>query len=225
MRKEYGRKKKEAVVVEDKPDRKLIPILTDSGRIALHDEATGDFVTYSDNAAIKYEPFDPLKAEAVVECLGRGVPLPESLKTVGVSLSSFMRWESTRTEFKAMLNSARINRSMWMHEKFYTEDMSSMDLMTKDIHMRDSDGLKNLNSALKALEKKQKIINRFQEKDAPTRFGDRVSLTEKHAEVALKINMELPEQFKKMVDKGFKAKLDEDGEFITEGIEKNDLVE
>lgn len=200
-------------------NRKLIPVVQDDGRVAMHDEDTGEFINYQELMQVKYQPYDPVKAEVLLSRMSEGIPFKRALEDACISYPSFLKWQRSISDFRSIINTARQNRSMHMHEAFYDHDMRAVQSLTANYEDQSVGRVEWVDKQLKNIERKQKILKGFQEVDAPSRFGKLAVTQEAHSEVAIKIDMSVPDELKKIVDAGYRARLNEEGEFEVKGIE------
>lgn len=213
------------VVPKKETKRKLFPVTQESGRVALHDEATGEFVSYQDTNYVKYQPYDPLKAETMVQYMSKGCTLTESMELSGLSYVSYLKWLKTSEDFKALINTARANRSMMMHEDFYANDLQTVRKMTKNYDKMTTKDVIVAKSKMALMKDKQTMLQKFQEVDAPMRFGKKaVVTTESHSDLAIKVGINIPDEVKQLIDKSFRPKLTPEGEFEIEGVKRHELV-
>lgn len=209
---------------ENRKGNDLVSVLTDDNRIALYDEKTGVFVRYADQKVTPYSPYNMEKANSFIEHMAAGIPLKRSLKEAGVSYTSYLHWMRKEESFRGMVNTARENRSLLMHEDFYEKDMASLGRLTSDIESLTEDEINTISKRLGLVKQKQKILKEFQEVDAPNRFGKSVTTKEAHSQVALKIDIDIPDGIKRLVDDRFRPSLNEEGEFEVKGVGLHELA-
>ena len=218
------RKALKTPVIPDKAKRELVPVMEDRG-IALYDAHSGEYVGQQDDLPRKYQPYDPEKADALGVLLGSGRPLMNSLAELGMNYSTYLRWLKTSEDFRSLINTSRTNRSMLIHDSFFENDINWLNENVKNYDDLSPSDVVELSGKMGLMSRKQKILKNFQEADSPNRFGKSVVTDEKHADVAIRVDMNLPDGLKRLVDHSFRPRLSEDGEFEIRGLPKDNELD
>ena len=207
-------------------DRELVSAVDPkTQRPALYDASTGEFVRYADTPAKIYEPYNQDKADAFLGFVAEGYSINQSLEYAKLTRASYYHWRRSAPDFKGLVTTAKSNRSEQVHEKFYETDIQYLTQGQRAYKEMDATDRVNMELDTKNIERKQKIIDRFNEKAAPNVFGKNAVTTEEHAALAIKVSAHIPDKYYDLIKAAFTPTLAEDGEFEVTGFDHQKVIE
>ena len=165
-------------------------------------------------------PFDPNVAETFARSLASGIPFKKCLENAGLTSTQYIRWRQKNQDFSALIDAARELRSENMHDFSFDSDIAP--IISKDTSKMDDAQRKRHHQDINMASSRQKLIRDFLRRDAPRRFGVRLTQHESRSDLTLSLKAEIPKEIQALVNKSFRPKLTAEGELEVAGIQKND---
>lgn len=220
-----GVKSKTHPVTKEEVQTLVSAIDTRTSRPALYCAVTGEFVRFADTPLKTVEPYNKDKVEAFLTLVGQGKSINTALAEVKVSKASYLHWRRKNPEFTGLINTAKAHRAEQIHEVFYDQDMRWMAENMKDYDNLPAAELEQHELISKNIERKQKIIDRYNEKSAPNVFGKNAVTTEEHAALSIKVSANIPDKYYDLIKSAFTPTLEDDGEFKVKGFDHGKYLE
>ena len=185
-----------------------------------YDEQTGERVSQEVLKGKSFEPFNEPKFNAICELISRGMILKNALKHTGVSSSSFLMWQKSRPELKHLLIETKRQRNQAIQEQVYEKDVQPINRL--NIMEMDNVEVAEIDKKLRAVAKKQSIINNFTQNQVPEEaHNDRISIGQLQL-----TKIEIPQDLVQKLDQKFRPTDKGDGVYsLPEPTEQEKEVE
>ena len=201
-----------------KPIKDLdVTIVMDSdGKVRKYNVATGEAIDEVKLKTFPIEVFNEDKANIFFYILSQGTSFKKALRDSKISYKSFVYWRKTNLEFGNLVDKAREMRSEMLHEEFYSSNIELLLTEVDDLKNKEGESLSltEVKSRIDILEKRQRILSKFKEEDAPTRFGVKYSKQSNRVEGSFSFEATVPEKVLELIEENFTPILNEEGEIV-----------
>ena len=200
--------------MESVKDQNLVTFLDHSGKLVVYDEDTGKKVHRKSSDERVGIAFHKQKAEVIISEISQGKPLASTLKALNVTQGTFNYWLRKSPDFKVALDEARSYRGKHIHDAFYDKEISPLLNEVPIAEIDDPDELRMVDSRLKALEKKQGILDKFKKDDNPERFKTSYTFNNNKNEDLSVHKLEVPQEVIDKLNQAFRLTVNDEGEIV-----------